>query len=113
MDPVTDDAVSWMPDWLTKLNGKMIRIRGFMYPTFQADDLETFTLLRDSQECCYGPNAKIYDNIQILIKPGTTASYVPKERPIDVVGRFKIDLQSAKGYVFGLYVIEEASVITR
>ncbi len=113
MEPVTDDAVSWMPEWLTSLEGKSIRVRGFMYPTFQAEDLEVFVLLRDNQECCFGPGAKIYDHILVKMKPGTTANYVPIQRSLDVVGQFKIDLQSANGSVYGLYVIEDAAVIVR
>ena len=113
MEPITDDAVSLMPEWMTSLPGQTIRIRGFMLPPYQAEGLETFVLLRDNQECCYGPGAKIYDHIQVEMKTGTTASDISLSQSLDVVGRFKIDLQSANGSVFGLYVIEDASIISR
>ncbi len=113
MEPVTDDAVSWMPAWMTSLNGQMVRVRGFMLPTFQVEGLEGFALLRDNQVCCYGPGAKIYDHILVKMKEGTTARYVPLQESLDVVGRFKIDLQSAGESVFQLYVIEDAVVISR
>ena len=113
MEPVTDDAVSWMPAWMTSLNGQMVRVRGFMYPPFQAEGLEGFVLLKDNQNCCYGPGAKIYDHILVKMKAGTTARYVPLQESLEVVGRFKIDLESAGDSVFQLYVIEDASMITR
>lgn len=113
MDPVTPDAVSWMPEWMTSLNGKTVRIRGFMYPPFMAEDLERFVLLRDNKECCYGPGAKIYDSIEVRMKPGTTTDYVSFDRSFDVVGRLKIDLQSAGSSVYALYIIEDASVLLR
>lgn len=113
MDPVTPDAVSWMPEWMTALNGKTVRIRGFMYPPYMAEDLERFVLLRDNRECCYGPGAKIYDSIEVRMKPGTTTDYVFFDRSFDVVGRLKIDLQSAGNSVYALYIIEDASVLLR
>jgi hypothetical protein len=113
MDPVTDAAVSKMPEWLTSLEGKQVRIRGYMNPTFYAHDLERFVLLRDNQECCYGPLAKVYDNIDVRMKPGTTTDYISLRETLDVVGRFKIELLSTGDCVYGLYVIEDAAVITR
>lgn len=113
MDPVTADAVSQMPDWMTSLDGQLVRIRGYMYPAFQAEGMEGFVLLRDNQECCYGPEAKVYDNLEIRMKPGTTASYVPLQRTLDVVGRFKIDMQAAAGKPYALFKVEDAAVMTR
>ncbi|MFP6770048.1 MAG: hypothetical protein VB859_17865, partial [Planctomycetaceae bacterium] len=52
MDPVPDDASKHMPDWLRQLDGKRIRVRGFMYPTFQ-DPVSAFVLARDNQICCF------------------------------------------------------------
>ena len=113
MDPVTDDAVSHMPIWMTSLEGQTVRVRGYMYPPHMAEGLERFVLLRDNLSCCFGPGAKIYDHILIEMKPGTTAGYVPIQQSLDVVGKFKIKLESAGDSVFGLYVIEDASVILR
>ncbi len=113
MDPVTDDAVSRMPDWMTSLEGQMVRVRGYMNPTFQAEDLEGFVLLRDNKECCFGPGAKIYDHIQIKLKDGLTTRYVSLHESLDVVGRFKIDLYAAGESIIQLYIIEDAAVIGR
>lgn len=113
MDPVTDNVVTWMPDWMRSLEGQTIRVRGYMYPPFVSEGLEKFILLRDNQECCYGPGAKIYDHIEIRMKDGTTARYVPMQESLDVVGRFKIDLQGSGTSVFGLYIIEDATVVPR
>ena len=68
MDPVVENAVELMPDWLRGLEGKTIRLRGVMYPTFDAEGLENFVLARDSQTCCFGREPKIYDLIQVDMK---------------------------------------------
>src|SRR5690606_8640199 len=35
--------------------GKRIRIRGYILPTNQRKGLTSFVLVRDDQECCFGP----------------------------------------------------------
>ena len=113
MEPVTSDAVSWMPEWMTSLNGKRVRIRGFMFPSFMAEDLDRFVLLRDNQACCYGPGAKVYDFIEVHMQSGTTTNYIPLNQAFDVVGRLKIDLQFVDSSIYALYFIEEAAVLIR
>lgn len=112
MEPVTEDAVSHMPEWLRSLDGKRVRLRGYMLPTYESE-VEQFILLRDNLECCFGPGAKIYDNLLVNMKPGTKAKYVNLRESLEVVGRFRIDLQAERGYILGLYRIEDATVIKR
>jgi hypothetical protein len=95
MDPVIPEAVSYMPDWMRSLDGERIRIRGFMLPTFETT-VERFVLLRDNKECCFGPGAKIYDNIDVRLKPGTRANYVSIQESLEVVGRLRIHMDEAQ-----------------
>jgi hypothetical protein len=110
MEPVTADAVSYMPEWLRSLDGKRVRLRGYMYLTYEPE-VERFVLLRDNLECCFGPGAKIHDNLMVDMKPGTKAKYVDMRESLEVVGRFRIDLKAERGYIYGLYRIEDATVI--
>ena len=113
MDPVTEDAVSWMPEWMTSLEGKRVRIRGFMWPTFEEKGVEAFHLVWSAQETNFGAPIQVYNILQVTMKTGTTTDWVPLSRSFDVVGRFKIDLQSENGQIYQLFAIEDASVITR
>jgi hypothetical protein len=112
MDPVTPDAVSLMPNWLRNLDGKAIRIRGFMFPTFESTGIERFVLARDAEKCCFGPNAKVYDLIAVEMKPGKTCDYIHL-RPFDVIGTLRIDLQVDGDVVLGLYRIEDAELVLK
>ena len=56
MEPVPVDAADHFPTWLKDLDGKRIRIRGFMYPPFQETEIPFFVLARDNQICCFGRN---------------------------------------------------------
>ncbi len=109
MDPVPDDASRHMPAWLKQLDGKRIRVRGFMYPTFQ-DPVSAFVLARDNQICCFGRNPKIYDLVRVAMRDGKTSAYI-QNRPFDVVGRFRIAGKVEDGKL--LYSLDDAIVIDR
>jgi hypothetical protein len=70
------------------MNGKKIRIRGYILPTPQQHGIRQFVLVRDNQECCFGPGAALYDCILVEMKPGNTADFTI--RPIAVEGIFNI-----------------------
>ena len=113
MEPVTENAVELMPAWLKGLDGQRIRLRGYMYPTFEAEGIERFVLARDNQICCFGRDPKIYDLVQVDMRAGKTTNYIPPTRAFDVIGRFKIDLESEGGKHLGLYYIEDAEIVER
>jgi len=113
MEPVVENADELMPDWLKELDGKAIRIRGFMYPTYETEGIERFVLARDNQICCFGRDPKIYDLVQVDMKSGKTTNYIPATRAFDVVGIFRIKMLAEEGKPYGLYLIEQAAVIDR
>jgi hypothetical protein len=112
MDPVLSDAATYMPAWLKALDGRRIRIRGFMYPTFQQTGVHAFGLARDNQICCFGRNPKIYDVFDVVLHEGTTTNYIPN-RPFDVVGVFHIRPEVDAGQLYRLYEMDDATVMTK
>lgn len=112
MEPVTADAPKLMPGWLKGLDGRRIRIRGFMYPSFQETGIPFFLLARDNQICCFGGEAKIYDLFQVKMRTGVTTDYI-QSRPFDVVGVFHIDLIVDDGELFQLYRIDDAIIVEK
>lgn len=107
MDPVIPEAPEMMPDWLKQLDGKRVRIRGFMIPPFSETDVRAFTLARDTQLCCFGRNPLPYDLIDVFLKKDAATEYI-ELRPFDVVGIFRIGEEIEPGY---LYSIDDAVVI--
>jgi hypothetical protein len=112
MDPVPADAAAYFPAWLKSLDGRRIRIRGFMYPTFQQTGVHAFGLARDNQICCFGRNPKIYDVFDVVLREGATTNYIPN-RPFDVVGVFHIRPEVEDGKLYRLYEMDDAAVITK
>jgi hypothetical protein len=109
MDPVTEDAPSRMPKWLKNLDGNRIRVRGFMMPAFQEEDIRGFTLARDNELCCFGRNPLVYDLVDVFIRKGESTHYI-QNRPFDVVGVFHIGDSIIPGE---LYSMDDAVVIDR
>jgi hypothetical protein len=112
MDPVPPDAVTYFPAWLKSLDGRRIRIRGFMYPTFQQTGVHAFGLARDNQICCFGRDPKIYDVFDVVLHEGATTNYIPN-RPFDVVGVFHIRPEVDGGKLNRLYEMDDATVLAK
>jgi hypothetical protein len=109
MEPVTEDAPSRMPMWLKDLNGKRIRVRGFMFPPFEDEGIRAFTLARDNQICCFGRNPMVYDLVDVFMRKGESSDYI-QNRPFDVIGVFHIGDSIIPGE---LYSMDDAVVIDR
>jgi hypothetical protein len=91
------------------LLGQRIRIRGYMYPTLKRRGLTAFVLVRDNQECCFGPGAALFDCIRVQMHPDKTAEY--SIRPIAVEGVFKFEeFADMDGTTRAIYLLEQASV---
>lgn len=110
MEPVPVNAVDHFPKWLKALDGKRVRVRGFMYPTFQETDIPFFVLARDNQICCFGRSPKIYDLVEVTLADGVTTDYI-QGRPFDVVGIFHIRPEADGDQLWQLYQMTEAAVI--
>lgn len=109
MEPVTEDAPKLMPKWLKELDGKRIRVRGFMYPPFEETGIRAFTLARDNQICCFGRNPLVYDLVDVFLRDGETSDYI-QNRPFDVVGVFHIGDSIIPGQ---LYTMDDAVVLDK
>jgi hypothetical protein len=105
-DPFRRDM---LPSTIADMAGQRIRIRGFILPTPQKRGIKQFVLVRDNQECCFGPGAALYDCILIEMQPGKTAEF--SIRPVAVEGTFSInEILGPDGKHLAIYRIEAESV---
>ena len=96
---------------IEKLDGKPIRIRGYILPTsvFSQKGFTNFVLVRDNQECCFGPGASLYDAIIVRMEPGKTADF--NIFPVAVEGIFSIkELKGPGGRHLAIYEMVASSV---
>jgi hypothetical protein len=79
---------SMLTDKIRQLEGRKIRIRGFMLSSAFKKGLKGFVLLQNDT-CPYGgPEALVYHNIMVELSPGQTTEYTI--RPLTVEGTFSI-----------------------
>lgn len=102
---------SMLPKEIEELNKKTIRIRGWILPAsvFKQSGIDEFVLVRDNQECCFGPGAALYDCIMIKMEKGKTANYTT--RPVAVRGKFEIEeLKFPDGTHYAIYKMTATEV---
>ena len=77
-----------------ELDKKTWKIRGFILPTtlFSKSNIREFVLVRDNQECCFGPGAALYDCIMVTMAPGKSINF--STRVVAVKGVLEIDTES-------------------
>lgn len=93
-----EKGTSFKPEMLTEenkdLHKKTWKIRGFILPTtlFSKSNIREFVLVRDNQECCFGPGAALYDCIMVTMAPGKSINF--STRVVAVKGVLEIDTES-------------------
>jgi hypothetical protein len=100
-----------LPKEIEELNKKTIRIRGWILPAsvFKQSGIDEFVLVRDNQECCFGPGAALYDCIMVKMEKGKTANYTT--RPVAVKGKFEIEeLKFPDGKHYAIYKMTATEV---
>jgi hypothetical protein len=90
------------------MTGQRIRIRGYILPTPQRAGIKQFVLVRDNQECCFGPGAALYDCILVDMKKGKTAEY--SIRPVAAEGIFDVQEIVIGGRHLAIYHLDAESV---
>ena len=101
-DPFTRDL---LPRRVTDLERQRVRIRGYILPSFQQTGLTQFVLVRDNQECCFGPGAALHDCIVVRMRPGKSTSF--SVRPVAVAGTFRVEeLRGIDGRHLAIYALD-------
>jgi len=92
-----------------ELEGKPIRIRGYILPSFKQDGITQFVLVRDNMECCFGPGALLHDCILVEMLGSATTSFTV--RPVSVEGTFSIvPVKDPDGNFVAIYHLDGKAV---
>jgi len=97
-----------LPQPIEQLSGQKIRIRGYMLPTAQRRGIKEFVLVRDNQECCFGPGAALYDCMLVELIGGKAIEY--SFRPVTVEGNFAINEIVIDGKHLAIYRVDADEV---
>ncbi len=79
-----------LTDEIRALDGKEVKLRGYILPStlFRETNIDEFVLVRDNQECCFGPGAALYDCVVVNLQGKTRTDFTT--RPVQVTGTFKL-----------------------
>jgi hypothetical protein len=105
-DPFKRESLT---DKVKKLDGKLVRIRGYILPSFQQSGITDFVLVRDNLECCFGPGAALFDCVRVVMQEGASTEYVV--RPVTVEGVFSVrELLGPEGEHLAIYHLDGKQV---
>ena len=68
------------PEIVKKLDGRKVRLTGFMYPLQEGKSIQYFCLLRTTQTCCYGPRPQYNQYVFVEMEKPTTSGYLQEAR---------------------------------
>ncbi|HZL37016.1 MAG TPA: DUF3299 domain-containing protein [Tepidisphaeraceae bacterium] len=97
-----------IPSDVKRLNGTKIRLRGFMLPIDQAENITQFALVPSLFSCCFGQPPQIQHTIVVNCPRGKAVSYCPDE--IVVEGAIKVEEMKDDGYVISIFNMDVSSV---
>lgn len=97
-----------IPDDVKRLTGSKIRLKGFMIPMDQAENITQFALVPSLFSCCFGQPPQIQHTIVVNCPKGKAVSYCPDE--IVVEGDLKVDEKRDDGYVVSIFSVTAKSV---
>ena len=85
------------PDKVEQLDGKKVKLTGFMYPLQQGDSIQYFCLLRTTQTCCYGPRPQF--NQYVFVEMDSPIPFYRLD-PVSCVGKFRVEPTPDEGYIY-------------
>lgn len=97
-----------IPTDVKGLSGSSVRIRGFMIPMDQADNITKFALVPDLFACCFGQPPQIQHMVVASCPEGKAVSYSPDE--ILVEGKLNVEEKKDDGYIISIFEVSVTSV---
>jgi hypothetical protein len=92
---------------ITQLDGKIVRIKGFMGPSFKADGITQFVL--SGRQLMKLGRQPPHDLVRVTLSEGMTTKFMIK--PIVVEGRFQLEELKLGDKIFAIYKMTSARVI--
>lgn len=85
------------PENVKKLDGREVRLTGFMYPLQEGKSIQYFCLLRTTQTCCYGPRPQYSQYVFVEMEKPTKFHRLD---PVSCVGKFRVDPAPDEGFIY-------------
>ena len=97
-----------IPDDVKRLSGRPVRVRGYMIPMDQADNITKFALVPDLFACCFGQPPQVQHMVVANCPEGKAVGYSPDE--IVVEGKLNVEEKKDDGYIISIFEVTVSSV---
>ena len=85
------------PDKIKSMDGRKIKLVGFMYPLQQGKSIQYFCLLRTTQTCCYGPRPQYNQYVFVEMKTPTAFHRLD---PVSCTGKLRVEPTPDEGFIY-------------
>jgi hypothetical protein len=97
-----------IPADVKALTGSKLRLRGYMIPMDQAENISQFALVPSLFSCCFGQPPQIQHTVVVNCPKGKAVSYYQDE--IIVEGNLKVEEKKDDGFIVSIFELECTSV---
>jgi len=97
-----------IPPDVKALTGSKLRLRGYMIPMDQAENISQFALVPSLFSCCFGQPPQIQHTVVVNCPKGKAVSYYQDE--IIVEGNLKVEEKKDDGFIVSIFEVECTSV---
>jgi len=104
-DPTADTDI---PADVKALNGSKVRLRGFMIPLTQAENITDFALVPSLVSCCFGQPPGVQHTITCRTAKGEAVQYSVDECSVE--GTLSINVKRDQGYTYSIFEFDVTSV---
>ncbi len=97
-----------LTDRAKSLNGKRVRIKGFVMASDRIKGMKEFVLLRNT-ECKFGPGGQADHLLRVFMRKNETASY--RSKPVSIEGILRLNVYPNPRQTWSVFDLEDASGI--
>ncbi len=108
MDKDAEFSRDYLTPEIEELDGQRISLRGYMLPGTKLSGIKLFILVRDNQECCFGPGAALCDCVLIKLRAGHEVDFTTY--PVKVEGTFMLKEKRIGGRVMAIFRMKDCTV---
>jgi hypothetical protein len=108
--PSVGQAEKQIPAAIKNLDGKTVRIRGFMMPVKELQGKTTeFLITRSQPSCCFSGATEITEFVTVKV-PGKGFDTMMDD-PITIQGKLHVGAITDSGFIVGLYLLDGEKLI--
>lgn len=109
--PSVSEAEKQIPAAIKKLDGKTVRVRGFMMPVKEVQGKTTeFLITRSQPSCCFSGATEITEFVTVKV-PGKGFDTMLDD-PVTVQGTLHVGAVLDSGFIVGLYELDGEKIVS-